>query len=456
MSKIGKIGFAEKFGFCSFSTASNIVYQFKSMYYLFFLTNVLHISMAAAGVLLSAGIVWDAINDPLVGYYSVNHRFRNGERVRPFAFWYAVPWAVTTVLIFTNFHVNDTLTIVIASVAYFAFELLNTFTGIPYNSMGSLATNDDADRRSINVSRNIGGCVGTAIGAVACMPLLKLFGALDSKGNLIEEAGSRGFFLAASVMGAICIVGCFIHYFTTKERVEPENDTDERLGMIEMFKVMYSYRPFVMNTLYILVYGIINLFIMSCLTYYCTYVMGSTAAVTPIQAAYLVVSLATSVAAGPIDKKLGRKKTMLLAAVFYVMGKIWFILDPYSVGAIYVNAVTMGVASALTFIMFNTNRNNLADLIEWRSGRRMDGMIGTADNLATKLGEALAAQIMTGALAIFGFDSEAAVQPASAVNTINGMLGWIPALLGVIMFVIILFMDIDKDMEIMNAERTRN
>ena len=124
-------------------------------------------------------------------------------------------------------------------------------------------------------------------------------------------------------------------------------------------------------------------------------------------------------------------------------------------GAIYVNAITMGVASAITFIMFNTNRNNLSDLIEWHGGRRMDGMIGTADNLATKLGEALAAQMMTGALAYFGFSTETAVQSASAVNAINAMLGWVPALLGVIMFVIILFMDIDKDMEKMNAERSK-
>lgn len=36
------------------------------------------------------------------------------------------------------------------------------------------------------------------------------------------------------------------------------------------------------------------------------------------------------------------------------------------------------------------------------------------------------------------------------------MLGWIPALLGVIMFVIILFMDIDKDMEKMNSEKAQN
>ena len=39
--EIPRTRFPEKLGFCTFSTASNVVYQFKSIYYLFFLTNVL-------------------------------------------------------------------------------------------------------------------------------------------------------------------------------------------------------------------------------------------------------------------------------------------------------------------------------------------------------------------------------------------------------------------------------
>jgi Na+/melibiose symporter-like transporter len=104
-----------------------------------------------------------------------------------------VPWAITVVLLFTNFGLSNQLSIALALVIYLLFELFNTFVGIPYNSMGSLATNLDADRRSINVFRNLGGALGGGIGAVACLPLLKLFGALDGKGNLIASTSSRGF-----------------------------------------------------------------------------------------------------------------------------------------------------------------------------------------------------------------------------------------------------------------------
>ena len=113
-----RIKLKEKIGFGSFSAASNIMYQFKSLYYLFFLTEVLRIPMGTAGTILALGIVWDALNDPLVGYFAVNHRFHNGERVRPFALYSAVPWGVTIVLIYTNFHASKVVTIVIASLAF--------------------------------------------------------------------------------------------------------------------------------------------------------------------------------------------------------------------------------------------------------------------------------------------------------------------------------------------------
>ena len=451
--KSEKLKLTEKLGFGSFSAASNIVYQFKSLYYLFFLTNVLKIPMSTAGTILSLGIVWDALNDPLVGYFAVNHRFKNGERVRPFALYSAIPWAVTVVLIFTNFHASQTVSIIIASVGYFLFELLYTATDIPYNCMAALATDLDSERRSINVHRNIGSCVGTAIGAVACFPLLNFFGALDDNGNLDPVTGSRGFFLTACFMAAVCIVGCLLHYFTTKERVCSQAEEEEHVGMLHIFKVLYSYKPFVLNTVYILFYGIINLSLLTCLTYYCTYVRGSSADVTVIEAAYLAASLVTTLFVSKLDALLGRKRTMLLGGLFFTLGKLWFILDPFSMPALYANCVTTGIAVAITFVMFNTNRNNLSDLVAWREGRRYDGMIGTADNLSTKLGEALAAKLLTGALARAGYNADLAVQPDSAINAINAMLGWVPAIFGIGIIITVLFLNIDREMDKMNAEK---
>ena len=266
-----KVGMLEKLGFATFSTASNVVFNFKDLFYLFFLTNVMGIKIAHAGIITAIGIVWDAVNDPMVGFWAVNHQFKNGEKCRPFALWCAVPWAVTVVLMFTCFNVSYGLKLAIAMCIYFLFELFNTFAAIPYNSMGSLATNRDSDRRAINVARNLGGCVGSAIGAVAMYPLLNLFGGLDDSGNIIPgDPGKNAFFYAAMVMGAVCILGSFAHYFTTKERVKQESEDESKISIFTAFKMLLGCRSWVMNTLYVLCYGMLNLLIMSTINYYAT------------------------------------------------------------------------------------------------------------------------------------------------------------------------------------------
>lgn len=441
------IGWLEKLGFGTFSTASNVVFNFKDLFYLFFLTNVMGIRIDHAGIITALGIVWDAVNDPMVGYWAVNHSFKNGEKCRPFALWCSVPWAVTVVLMFTSFDVSYGMKLGIALAIYFLFELFNTFAAIPYNSMGSLATNVDADRRSINVARNLGGCVGSGIGSIALYPLLGLFGGLDANGNVAQdESGRQAFFYAAMVMGCVCIFGSLVHYFTTKERVKQQSEDNSKVSILQAAKMLLSCRSWVMNTLYIICYGMLNLLIMSTINYYATYVLGSASAATPILAVFLATAVVTTLFASAIDKKLGRRNTMVTAAIIYMLGKIWFVLNPYSMGAIYCNGITVAISMNLAFVLFNTNRNNIADLIEWKNGRRIDSLVSTCDNLASKLSKAAANLMMTGALAAAGFNAELPSQPQSAIDTICALLGWVPMIIAAVMLLIAAFHPIEKEM----------
>ena len=133
MSNKGIIKLKEKLGFMTFSAGLNIVYTFKNLYYLIFLTNVLKIDVLMAGTMLTLGTIWDAVNDPLIGIWSANHTFKNGEKVRPYNLLFCVPWAISIVLLFCDFKTTQTLTIIIALAIYFVFETFHTFMGMPYN-----------------------------------------------------------------------------------------------------------------------------------------------------------------------------------------------------------------------------------------------------------------------------------------------------------------------------------
>jgi sugar (glycoside-pentoside-hexuronide) transporter len=441
-----RIKIREKFGFLTLAGSNNIVYMFKNLYFMFFLTNVLKISMGAAGIVVAVGTVWDAVNDPLIGYYSVNHHFRNGEKVRPFALWHSVPWAVTIVLLFTDFGLPAFAAAFVSTVTYVLFEVFNTTCTLPYNAMGSLATNREADRRSINVFRNLGAVFGTAIGSVACLPLLKLFGGLDKSGNL-TDGGNRGFLLVAMVMGALIVFGSLAHYFTSKERVAQVEENNDKISVKEVFTMLFSCKSWLLNSLYLICYGIINLLLMQNLNYYSTYVLGSTAAAMGIQVAFLVSDIITTLFVAPMDRKFGRRKTMMLGVGIAIVGKVWFLVQPGSLPAMYCNAITVGIAVAIAFVLFNTNRNNLVDIIEANSGRRIDSMIAAADGLISKLATAGATLLIAFMLANAGFNADLAVQTPATIGVINITLGWIPQIVTVIMLIAAFYIPIEKEYE---------
>ncbi len=442
-----KIGFAEKMGFLCFSMSDNIIYYFKSIYYLIFLTNVLNIPMMTAGIMTAAGTIWDAVNDPLVGVITANRKFRTGETIRPYLKYMSLPWAISMVLLFTDFHLSLMPTVVISMAVFFFYELENTFLGIPYNAMANVAARDDSERRSINAYRSLGGCLGSGIGAVAVTPLVRMFGGLKGKGAIIGPQDSEALFRSALLMGVICVAGCLIHYFTCRERVHAaDEDIEEKVSFRSAYRMLFHCRSWVANMFYIIAYAVGNLMLMNMINYYASYVLGESAAATPILAVYLLTSVIFSILTPAIDHKLGRKNTMIAGALVQILAKIPFILNPYSVVNVYINAIGVGIGATISFIMFNTNRNNISDLIEAENGRRLDTMISAGDGLASKLAQALTAQLMTFSLAKAGFEQALKLnQNPAVIHTINALLGWVPAVVAALMLVAICYIQIDRE-----------
>jgi Na+/melibiose symporter-like transporter len=129
------------------------------------------------------------------------------------------------------------------------------------------------------------------------------------------------------------------------------------------------------------------------------------------------------------------------------------LIDPFAVGAIYLNAVTVGFSVAVAFVIFNTNRNNIVDIIEWRGGRRLDSLVSTADNLVSKLASAGATELVAIFLSVTGYNADLAVQSSRTVGAINFLLGWAPMIVSVVMLLTVLFLRIDEDMAAMNREK---
>ena len=454
-----KVGLLEKLGFMSFSTSTNIVFNFKSTYYKYFLTSILLINPVAASNMALIGTIWDILNDPLIGVWANNVRFKSGERVRPWLLYIAIPYGLGMVLLFTDFGVSEKWDIILGLAVFFFYEIANTFRGIPYNGMGALASSDDNERKSINAFRSLGACLGSGIGAVAVPMIVRMFGGLKDH-KVINSSDSPAIFRSALFMGVLIAIGCLIHYYTTKERVKQVSENEEKIGIVETYRMLFKCKSWVKNMFYIMCYGVSTCLLTSSITYYCAYVLNDSSKATPIMAVYLVFSIIFSIVTPKIDSLLGRKKTMALAALSQVVFKIPFIIAPYNIINAFINAAGAGIGLTMTFILFNTNRNAISDIVEIQNNRRLDTMVSTGDNLVSKIAEAAVDKLFLVALAAVGFSAqltdEGLLQNVATQSMINALLGWIPAVVAIFMFLICLTIDTDSEYKKALAEREAN
>ncbi|MDR1891593.1 MAG: MFS transporter, partial [Oscillospiraceae bacterium] len=274
---------------------------------------------------------------------------------------------------------------------------------------------------------------------------LKLFGALDGEGNLLESGADKGFLIVAAIRGTVAVAGGMTHFATTKERVRQKSEETGKIPVFGVLDMLMNCRAWWLNMAYVVCYGVANIVMMQSMTYFATYVLGSTAYTAAIMLVFLVSSTAASFFVGLIDRAAGRKKAMALAAFIILMGKLWFLLNPYSLAAVYGSTVCSGFGLAVGFVLFNTNRSVIADMIEAKHGRRIDSVIPTSDNFLQKLATAGATFLSTAFLSLAGYNAELSAQPEAAVNTIIFLIGGVPAILAAVMLAVALLNPIERE-----------
>ena len=280
--------------------------------------------------------------------------------------------------------------------------------------------------------------------------VVKAFGGLRDH-SVINSTDSTPIFKTACFMGVLIAAGCLLHYFTTKERVKQVSGEEKPVGILETYRMLFKCKSWVRNMLYVMFYGATVCLSTSAITYHSAYVLNNSSLAAPIMLFYLIASLIFSVITPKIDSLIGRKKTLIFAGIMLVAGKIPTIFYPASVPCVILNCLTSGIGLTITFIVMNTNRNNISDIVELQNGRRLDTMVSTGDGLMSKVAEAFTDKLSLLALAAAGFNAalaeEGKLQNAATQNTINAFISWIPMLFGLAMTVIALSIDTRKEYE---------
>ena len=106
-----------------------------AFWYLFFLTDVAGLAPSLAGLTIIIGGVWDAVNDPVIGWLSDRTRTRWGRR-RPYLLFGALPYGATFALMWWVPPIDGgiLLSLYFAGV-YILFDTAVTLVSCPYDAL---------------------------------------------------------------------------------------------------------------------------------------------------------------------------------------------------------------------------------------------------------------------------------------------------------------------------------
>lgn len=417
----------------------------RSIFYAIYLTDVVGIEPRLASFGALAGIVWDAINDPIIGVLSDRMKSRLGRR-RPFLLWFAIPFGLSFVILWTAPNWDSQLALLIyITLSFMISDTLITLVGVPYLSLTPELTQDYDERTSLSSFRSVFQLLA-AMAVVIAAPMI-----VD---KVIEGGGSQqqGFMLAGAVFGALGSLPFLLIGWLVKERYASEQQ--EPMPFRESFRVAWENIPFRYAAgIYMFNWSAVDMIAIT-FPFFLLYwvaqgdllakinILGVDLA---LESAFFGIMLLVCILFVPFWLWLAKKRNKIQA---YIIGMIiWVIIEfliftiqPGEINYLLMIAALAGIGVSAAYILPDSI---LPDVIEWdelRTGRRQEGVYYGIRTLIRKITGALIIFITLQVLGWSGYqappdDALQFTQPDSALFMIRMMVSFLGAgiLLGTIL-----------------------
>ena len=167
-----KVPFGEKVGYGLGDTASNLYWKLFENFQLYFYTEIFGITAGAAGSMFLVTKIWDAFNDPMIGFLADRTRTAWG-RFRPYLIWMSIPFALTGMLAFYTPDLPPTQKLIYAYVTYTLVFMAYTAINIPYGALMGVLSSNSLERTSASTFRFILAFFGGLVVQLCTLPLVE-------------------------------------------------------------------------------------------------------------------------------------------------------------------------------------------------------------------------------------------------------------------------------------------
>ena len=409
-------------------TADAFSWSFISSFLMIFYTDVVGIGAFAVSLLFLVGRLWDAVNDPLVGYLADKTRTRWG-RYRPWILYGALPLALCTVLVFWAHPEFDYAgKVAYAFVTYGLVVFAYTCINIPYTALAAASTQDPGERSSLASYRIalslVGAVIATQCGARLVPALAGGFGGDAAKGYL------------ATVIILMCLavpsyLACFRN---TRETVVPA----EPLPSGYMRKALSSSARNAPLVIAIVAHFTIGLSIygrMSVVTYYFAYVVGDAAEAGTFFLLMQVPMMVGSFSAQFLADR-AQSKGRVISASFFAYGALSLLnmaVTPLDAPVLFwVLVATANLVYGAGFALTYAIIPDTVEYNEYKFGIRNDGVAASLTTFFYKVGMAIGTSLTAAVLGMLDY-VPGGVQSLETLASINVIMFAVPGIAALVL-----------------------
>lgn len=399
---------------------------------LVFLTNVAGLDAGYAGTVLLIGKIWDAVNDPLIGWLSDHTRSRWGRRLpwialsaAPFAIFFWLQWIVPGFIDSGN---------QLALFAYYATVslLFNTFytsLTLPHSALTPELSPDYDERSRITASRmafSLGGSVGGLLLAVA---IPKIFAAWS------QAAQYSALGAAIGLVGLLAVVCCLTGIWRPvreREHASTPHEATPHPGAVAQIGIVFSNRPYLLACGVYLFSWLAMQFTATILQIYVTTWLGLPVTTARVLAlAVQGTALILIPAWAWLTVRVGKKPVYFYGMSFWLAAQAGlFFIQPGQTGAVFLLGVLAGFGISVCYLVPNAMLPDTIEYDELLTGQRREGIFYGFFVFLQKTSLALGTFVVGWALELAGYvasTGEQVVQPESALTAIRIAIGPLPA-----------------------------
>lgn len=366
-----------------------------------YMTTVLGLEAALAGLVIIIAKAWVVAADPIAGIVSDRSDTRWGRR-RPFILAGGLLAAASFLFLFITPTLDSQLELFLYMTA--VYLILNTgfsMFSVPYLTMASEMSDNSDERTTIMSFRN--GClaIGLIIGG-ALAPKIVAWVTTELGGTVQE-----GYNLMALVVGAI-IVASTVWLFLGTAKAPSKTSTSGAVSLREQMKIAWSNKPFV-----VLITANIIQYISAGIGYaggffFFAYAMDLGLDVFNVIPIWIIIISVASIAAMPIlvwaAARFSKMTVYKWCLILYAISlQAYFLADKDSMWIVWLIAVAIGLFNGGFILMSFSVLTDVVNYDRIKTGISREGALSSIYSAVDKIGNAMGSALFLGFLSLIGF-----------------------------------------------------